>query len=910
MSARREVHLLLLDPSPPTSSRVREATLAQLPPLVLLRSDDASDSQARRVHHPLLRSWGVPYRERTVLLAAAEGRGFPAASSVEANAEPGQDATNTLLARLQDDLRSGRSPAGDFELAASDRSVQVHSCHGQARQVQVLRDVILRLLEDDPTLKEEDIAVLTPAIGQFAPLVEAGFGVAATATTRPGAREDEAASSSAPPRLRYRITDRSLRDSHPALAALDSLLALVSGRFSASEVLEFISLPLVRSRFELDDETLATITDWAQRANVRWGLDGAHRTPWGLPPEFSANSWSAAVDRVLMGVAVSDDAIGLGPGDVAPLGVEASDIAVAGRLAEVISRLAALGEQTKAPRPAAAWCETLSDAVGQFFEVDNAQRWQLDQLRRILAEVGDQAMVGDTPAGVELSLAELRRLLADRLHGSPPRSDFFRGGITVSSLTPLRWLPFRVICLLGLDDAGTTGSATGDGDDLVALAPLVGDHDPRSEIRQALLEAILAAGDHLVITRMGRSVRTNREVPSTTVLAELRDTIQATLSARSRGDYGTLVETAHPCQPFDEANFTPHALGTPQPFSFDPGALAGAVARRDQATEHLPFVTGPLPSSSERQNVITLSELKGFFRHPVKAFLRQRLQLRLLGEESDLSDDLPVSLEALDHWAVADRLLRARLHGHSTDEWRRRERALGALPPGVLGEAELTGIEKTVEALLVCAGELGIVASSDEQLSLEVSLSDGTRLVDTIAGSFSGSSHGPALITCSRIGPKRRLPAWLDLVALTASDPGVEWTSVVVGMPEAGAGHAAIQLAGRGETAAKRHDVALGALEVAVDCFRRGMLEPIPLFPKVSYKLHKHKAGPNDWRSHGGGGEGQDEANKLAFGDISLGELRAIPARADDPSGTSSSRAERFADYLWDAVELSSEELT
>ena len=321
-------------------------------------------------------------------------------------------------------------------------------------------------------------------------------------------------------------------------------------------MLEFISLPTVRRRFELDEQALGTIADWVERAKVRWGIDGAHRAAWGLPAQFSANSWGAAIDRILMGVAVSEDGIELAPGGIAPLGVEGSDITLAGRLAEIVARLSTLAEEATLPRPVADWCEVLSQAIGQFFDVEETQRFQLDQLRRILAEVADGALVGDKPAGFELSLGDVRRLLADRLQGAPARTDFFRGGITVSSLTPLRWLPFRVVCLLGLDDAGTTGTGVADGDDLAALAPLVGDHDQRSEIRQALLEAVLAACDHLVITRLGRSVRTNREVPYTTVLAELRDTITATLSPKCRALYWGRIETVHPCQSFDEANFT------------------------------------------------------------------------------------------------------------------------------------------------------------------------------------------------------------------------------------------------------------------------------------------------------------------------------------------------------------------
>ncbi len=269
-------------------------------------------------------------------------------------------------------------PAGDFVLGPDDRSIQVHSCHGQARQVQVLRDAILHLLAEDPSLREDDIAVLSPAIDQFAPLVQAGFG----ASVEGGDPPDDGT-----PRLSYRITDRSLRESYPALAALDALLALVSGRFSLSEVMEFVSLPVVTRRFNLDDDGLRTIAAWVSEGNVRWGLNGPQRTPWGLPAEFAANTWRHALDRILMGVAVSDDEVGLAPGGIAPLAVESGDIAVAGRLADLVGGLEALADDFKRDRSAAAWCEALRHAIDRFFAVEEAQQWQLDKLRRLVAEI-------------------------------------------------------------------------------------------------------------------------------------------------------------------------------------------------------------------------------------------------------------------------------------------------------------------------------------------------------------------------------------------------------------------------------------------------------------------------------------------------------------------------------------------
>lgn len=898
VGALRELHLLLLDPSPATTSRVREAASGGSRPPVLLRADDRSDAEVR---HPLLRSWGRPYRERTVLLAGAESRGLPAPLSVDESDEAGDATAVSLLARVQRDLRLGTAPAGDFDLDRGDRSIQVHSCHGRARQVQVLRDAILHLLVDDPTLGEEDIVVLSPAIDQFVPLVEAGFGTSADETVdAPGG---------ATPRLFYRIADRSLRDSYPVLAALDSLLALVSGRFAASEVLGFVSLPAVRKRFDFDDGALSTIADWIVRTNVRWGLDGPHREAWGLPPEFTANSWRTAIDRVLMGVAVSDDVLDLAPGDIAPLGVEGDDIDVAGRLADVLARLAATTRDMRRERTAAQWCDALSDAIGQFFQVDSAQQWQLDHVLRILAEIRDHAVAGGEPASVEISLGDVRRLLADRFQGTSRRPDFFRGGITVSSLTPLRWLPFRVICILGLDEAGTSGIAGTDGDDLAAAAPLVGDRDPRSEVRQALLEAVLAAGDHLVITRTGHNIRTNQEEPPATVLAELRDTITATLSAASRSSYRDQIETVHPLQPFDDRCFRPGQLNHPGPWSFDAGALAGARARRERRTERRPFLEAALPPAPNEDAVIDLADLQRFFKHPVKAFLRERLQLHLPTDDRDLSDDLPTALDSLECWSAAERLLGARLAGRADGEWERHERALGTLPPGGLGDILLAEIEETVSQLLVAATEMGVDPARGDHLPVEVVLADGTRVVGTVVGRCADSSPGPALVSFSKVAARHRLAAWLDLMVLLADDPATSWRSVVLGRSEKKGKLKTLELVGSGDTGHERHGRALDALEVVVDCYRRGMREPIPLFASVSYKLHARKASSNDWEPYGGHGDGDDDANRLAFGDLSFDDLRALRAHADDPEGPSPQRALRFADYLWSTVEASAREL-
>jgi exodeoxyribonuclease V gamma subunit len=899
LAATRDVHLMLLDPSPATTEQVRKACLAFGSRTNVARADDTSEAQ---VSHPLLQSWGRPYRERTVLLASAESRGVGHPMALDAPPRP-LGTPGSLLARLQDDLLSGRAPAGDHELADGDVSVQVHSCHGQARQVQVLRDAIAHLLADDPSLREEDIVVLSPAIDQFAPLVQAGFG--------PSAKDGDTPQASGPPRLAYRITDRSLAESCPVLGALDALLALVAGRFTASQVLEFISLPPVRKRFELDDKGLGTIADWMERTNVRWGLDGLHREGWGLPADFTANSWRAGIDRVLLGVALSDGDTSLGPGEIAPLGVEGSDIALAGRLADVLARLGVMVTDLHHPRTVTDWCEALVDAVDLFFEVDEAERWQTVRARGTIAEIADHASIADRPSSVEVSLSEIRRILGDQIEDISQHADFFRGGITVSSLTPLRWLPFRVVCLLGMDEASTTAAgSSADGDDLAAAAPLVGDRDPRAEVRQAFLEALLAASDHLVITRTGRDITTNQPVPCATVFAELRDTIAATLAPESRPAFWNRIETVHPRQAFDERCFQPNQLNRADPWSFDSRALVGTRARRARDGNREEFLSEPLPADPRGEPTISLGELKQFLTHPAKTFLHRRLHIALPDDERAPSDDLPTQLNALERWSVGDRMLRARLAGQDPAACERYEESLGTLPPGGMGQSTLSAVSQSVECLLERAAMSNIDPKRDLRLEVDVVLRDGEHIIDTLVGACGGSSPGTATVTCSKLGPKHLLPAWLDLIALTATQPATTWRSVVVGNPTKQGGlPQVVELVMRGDTPEQCKAQALEALEIVMDLYRRALNEPIPLFPSLSYALHHNTQKASDWNGYNGQGDGNNDANRLAFGDLRLDELLAIPARDYDPPGSQPKRAKRFASYLWGAVEQSSEEV-
>ena len=230
------------------------------------------------------------------------------------------------------------------------------------------------------------------------------------------------------------------------------------------------------------------------------------------------------MDRLLIGSAIFDDDLRLSIGDIAPYGVEGEDVETVGSLAAVMGCLTELATDATTTRPLAEWVERIGRVCSALFAAEWDQGWQTEALERILGEVVESSVLRDEASSVELAFGDVWKLLDERLDDKVGRADFFRGGITVTSLTPLRWVPFRVVCLLGMDQSafGAEGSA---GDDLSAAVPLLGDRDPRGEVRESILEAVLAARDHLVVVREGHDVRTNHVVPRAVPTTELYESL-------------------------------------------------------------------------------------------------------------------------------------------------------------------------------------------------------------------------------------------------------------------------------------------------------------------------------------------------------------------------------------------------
>jgi len=870
VSEVRDVHLWL-----PTASPTAWSTLAETVAVGPIRRRE--DDSVSQVGHPLLSSLGRDSRE---LQRSLTGLG-----RVDIEVAPPATGRSSLLGWLQADLRSDQEPDDVTRLSRvvdeGDRSVQVHAAHGTARQVEVLREVLVGLLEDDRTLEPRDILVMCPNIDVYAPLVHAAFGLGGVV---PGGHPAHG--------LRVRLADRGLARTNPLLALAAEIIHLAGGRATLTEVLGLAASEPVRQRFGFSDDDLATMTSWAEQSGVRWGLNERLRTAYRLD-FFPQNTWSAGLDRLLLGVAMAEDEQRV-LGTALPLDdVPSAQVGLAGRLAELVERLESCVESLLRTSELADWVRILRDGVLSIGAASPADAWQTAQFERELASVAAAGQLDGAFSGPTLRLADLRSLLADRSAGRPTRANFRTGALTVCTMVPMRSVPHRVVCLIGLDDGVFPRTGGIDGDDVLARDPVTGERDLRSEDRQLLLDAVLAAKEHLVITYSGANEHTGQVRPPSVPLGEVLDALDVTAAGPVREQ----VVVRHPLQPFDPRNVTPGALVGATSFSFDRAALRGARAAAAQRHPPRPFLIAPLAATDPVEDV-ALADLQAFFAHPVRRFLRGRLDVAVSQDVEEPDDAMPIELDALTKWGVGDRILRRVISGADPGDVLSAELFRGELPPGTLGDRVLGDVTEKAKALLEKTEDLR--GDPPGTVEADVDLGDGRRLSGSV-----GDVRGDRIVRVhySSLGPKHRLASWVDLLALAAAHPETGWSAWTVGW-DSRARRPVRSVLGPVEESAR------ALLLDLVEIFDRGMREPLPLPLRAGHAwaqaVREGKdptwAARNEWEGNDRSplpGEAQEREHVRVFGPGAPFTTVAARPALDEGWNEEPTRLGRYAVRVW-----------
>jgi exodeoxyribonuclease V gamma subunit len=792
-------------------------------------------------------------------------------------AAPDPATKNGLLHRLQRDLLQRRPPPQPdaalptfvvptaVDRALLDRSLQIHACHTRLREVQVLHDQLRDLLERDPTLQPRDIAVLTPDVDAYAAAIRAVFGAAGN---------DGHIAASVSRFIPYAITDGSALAGHPLVAAFLQLLTLPTARFTVTEILELLRLPAIAERFGLRDDDFDRLREPLRIAGARWGLDARHRVALGAPAE-SAYTWAWALDRLLIGHASGDDDDVAG---VAPLPIIEGD--ALSRLDGLLQGLRALARLQRSfghTQSALLWQTRLARALDELLPPrlsDPDDQRARDLLQAQIARFGEQTSAAGLDA--ELPPDVVRAWFQTALNEDDTRQPFLTGGVTIARMVPMRLLPFRVICLLGMNDGDyprrdPVGSLNRLSSALSTPARRIGDRSIRDDDRGLFLQLFAAAGDCFYLSYLGADPRSGEIQPPSVVVAELLDVVAAYFQ---NGDSVLKSFTVrHPLQPFSADAF---GRGDARRVSYrDDWRPSLAASDRARASLAPFFDDIPARDSAQPESIITLDALYRGLANPSKLFLRQRLGLRLSEIDERLPDSEPFEHnDGLRRHGIEQRLF-AELVADSTPDRAAlcaRLLAEGRIAPGAAGAQEIDGIIATLTASARQwrTWAQGETSTRDFELPLGAQTLTGTLESIFPQGLLqfrAGKAHG-----------RNQLRLGLDALV---------WSALAESRPV----HRLISDEGPRSLSPLSPNEARQALSMMIDALLQAQQRPLEFMPKAGFAYAQARQADKSeerawqaarelWRTREGFGEGQDAWVRLALrGNDPFDDPKGAPAQ-------------------------------
>ena len=677
--------------------------------------------------NPLLSSMGKQGREFLEMLLEAD-----ATTLHETWESPG---TATALASLQRDIlnleRGGTflDEPGTHMVGADDRSLQIHACHSPLREVEVLYDQLQLLFETTPDLSPHEIIVMMPNVSTYAPFIEARF-------------RDH---------LPFSIADRNPVSDSAVILSFRSLLDTAHARFTAPEVMDLLEVPLIAARYGLIEDDLALISAWIGSSGIRWGLSGEEKQArWELPAE-PHNTWRFGLDRMLHGYAARAED-GLVDG-VLPFDIDSGDVHVLQALQAFIDDLGRWAARLREPRSVPEWAVTLTALVETFYGDPSDEVLELQLIRDALeALVSVAAQAG---FDLEMEPAPFREAL-DGLLGLPARGGaLLTGGITFASLVPMRSIPFRVVCLLGMNDGEFPRHEAQYSFDVRGGEHRPGDRSRRLDDQYLFLEAALSAREVLYLSYRGRRITDNRRMLPSILVAELREYCESVLRLPD-GTPPTLV-TEHPLQPFDPQYFGADArLPSYQQEWYQ--------AEGDAANAEPTFLAGLVAATP--QTVIELSELVSFFRNPARFFLRARLGVVFESHADYLDDVESFTLGALDNYQLAESALSWSLDSGNEAAWRGLMVASGRVLPGTPGRLMLDDAWRKADEIVRRVDKL--IDGNPFEKPVDLTLGN-VRLVGRVDRMFDA---GRVFFRTGRVRDRQLVATWVEHLALNAQTPG------------------------------------------------------------------------------------------------------------------------------------------
>ncbi|MGD8797124.1 MAG: exodeoxyribonuclease V subunit gamma [Desulfobacterales bacterium] len=575
----------------------------------------------------------------------------------------------------QDDSMTATTYAPVLAIKPSDTSIQIHCCHSPMRETEVLHDNLLSMFEADSQLRPKDIVVMTPDIDAYAPYIQAVFDTVIDKRLQ----------------IPFSIADRGAREQGRLVDGFSLFLELKDARFSVSRVLRLLEAPGVREKFGLNRRDIEIVERWIRDTRIRWGIDADHRRKLGLPA-VSENTWHAGIRQLLLGYAMPENQLRMFD-DILPYdAVEGADIHSLGKFLNFCDAVFQYARELIGAKSLRTWSIFFKRLLDEFFQPGEETEREIKRLRSILDNLGQRQT--DADFDDKLEFEPIRFYLERQLDKLQFSSGFMTGGVTFCAMLPMRSIPFKVVCLMGMNSDAFPRDFQPLSFDQIVQHPRPSDRSRRNDDKYLFLESIISARNTLYISFVGQSIQDNSRMPPSPLVSELLDTIEKGFELPGQ-NIREHVLRFHRLQAFSPEYFTRES----PLFSYSSENCDAAAFINNNKTAS-PLITDTIPLTAAEKTEwhnLDIDSLCRFFSHPTRFLLEQRLGIYLEQTAVLTEKREDFELDPLDQFHVGQNLLKTRMSGHDLDACRAAQMARGYFPHGNVGTLLYNNMSSAVE---------------------------------------------------------------------------------------------------------------------------------------------------------------------------------------------------------------------
>lgn len=587
-------------------------------------------------NHPLLDNLGTMGRDFFEFLTANDNANI----KYEYFDEPYAD---TLLGGIQAEIydftkRSGIQP---------DDSITVNSCHNPLREIQTLYDFLLDSMEKDSSITPADVLVMTPDIQKYAPYIRAVF-------------DNPYGTQAAVP---YTIADIPAKAESSTANVFSELISSITGEFSLSSVIKLIESPVISGRFGITG--VQNIAEVLERNGAYWGIDAEAMRKEGVTAD-TPFTWDRAMRRLALGLAEGGRQIIYS--EAAGVDVPFSMAKQLGGLMRFVELCAYYSKLMDGGRTAEEWCSILSEFADRFLSTEQEYADENVAIAKMIADIRGET----SGCSIKMPFRPIYETLSGKLDEVGTAKGFITGKTTFCAMMPMRSIPFRIICILGLDDGAFPRLKTEPEFDLISAKPEKGDRTQRESDKYLFLETLISAKDRLFISYTGRSETDNRKLVPSIAVTELLRHLDNRFGMKN-------AVTEHPLHSFSRKYFE----NNDRLFTYSAERYAAASVFGTKYGERN-FCGGEIPA--ELPSEVSLADFERFFINPPRYFLEKTLGIDLSENFAALPETERLVLDHLQAYKIRSEVARSTVNGDSPNILLAYAHATAQIPSGGIGE--------------------------------------------------------------------------------------------------------------------------------------------------------------------------------------------------------------------------------